>query len=92
MFPANFRMETGTRTKLLITLRLIQRAPQAVEHPSRERCADPGRHKFDERGIRAPASSALMLVLVLVLQPCDNGWIGERGRVAKRLSLSDVPQ
>ena len=90
MFPANFGTERGMTTKLLMPLRLIPRMRNTVEHASRARCADPGRHKFDEHGIRALASTALMLVLVLVLQPCDNCRIGERGRVAERLSLGDV--
>ena len=34
----------------------------------------------------------LMLVLVLVFQPCDDGRIGKRRRVAERLTFGDVAQ
>ena len=51
MFPANFGTERGMTTKLLIALRLKERVRGTVEPTSSARCADPGRHKFDERGI-----------------------------------------
>lgn len=56
MFPANFAVAQGMTTKLLIALRFLPLTLRPGEPAASTQCADPGRHKFDERGIRAPAS------------------------------------